>query len=125
MKDKIGAWVAYKNKSLEMAKNPCKGEGLYLVSASIYGEAAEARVFDSFESAQKWAEKCILSFCGSKTDYIIAKVKISDENAAVVGTEYECVVQFALSGEIMDAWNYKPFDFGKVGFEFIPFMTPV
>lgn len=120
LKDVIEAWAAYKIKSLETANNPRKGEELYLVSTSLYGEAVEARVFDCFESAQKF----IASFCGDKTGYMITKVKISDENAAAVGAEYECVVQFDRSGEIIDAWSYKSFSLGNVGYDFIPFENP-
>lgn len=120
LKDEIEAWVEYKNKSLKMAKNPCKGKELYLVSTLQHGEAVEAQVFDCFENAQKF----IASFCGGKTGYMIAKVKISDENAATVGAEYECVVEFERSGEVIDSWNYKPFSRGNVGYVFIPFANP-
>lgn len=120
LKSTIASWIEYKNKSLEMASNCRKNEEFYLISTDLYGTTAETRVFDSFENARKH----MAAVLDGKESYMIAKVELSNKNSPKAGAYYECVVEFDQSGEIIDAWNYEPFSYGKVGFEFIPFANP-
>ena len=120
LKCTIESWIEYKNKSIEMAANCRKNEEFYLNSTDLYGTTTETRVFDSFENARKH----MTAVSNGKESYMIAKVELSDEKSPKAGAYYECVVEFDRYGEILNAWNYEPFSYGKVGFKFIPFANP-